>query len=322
MRGGCWFGSAGAEGWGRAVEVFGFAIVCYLFFAGTGAGLCAISATVGLLVPGSCLAHRPSAEHRALLGRPAMAGFALLVLSTLCLMADAERPEAIVHLFTGLRPSLLSLGAWLLAFEIAAGLLAAWYWMGGFRALPVFVVRCLMVACLVGAVAVMLYSALYLAGVRAVPLWHSWWLPPLFVLSALSASLALFCAMAAAGRISQAFGRLCRRLQAIDCASLALEALCAVGFLCAALTADGAGSGQAAVEGAFALVSGRWAFLWWGGFAAIGIGAPLAMEAVALRGRSGDGRALSAALCLCVLIGALSLRFTIVAAGVHPALGF
>ena len=86
-------------------------------------------------------------------------------------------------------------------------------------------------------------------------------------------------------------------------------------------------SASSAASAVHQLLVGEYAAAFWGGFIAVGLVAPLCIEAASLHGDGafcscGSTAQLRAvASCGCVLIGAVLLRYLIVMAGAHPFLG-
>ena len=173
-------------------------------------------------------------------------------------------------------------------------------------------------------IAVTAYSALYLAGIRAVPLWHSWWLVPLFVGSSFAAACAVFAAVLFGARVDERFPRLLRRLKALSLTFLAMEAVSACGFALTALLGPIEGSAAAAVTSVAELLFGPGAFIWWGGFALIGVAGSIFFELAPVRLPCDRRMAYSfgMAACACALLGTFSLRMSVMMAGAHPVMGF
>ncbi|NHM14710.1 NrfD/PsrC family molybdoenzyme membrane anchor subunit [Xiamenia xianingshaonis] len=304
--------------------MFGFAIGCYLFLGGLAGGLGAVASWAALCVPASEVCERIGEGRRRLVGVPLLAASFATFVSMLCLLADAARPEAVGALFASPRANILTVGAWLLvAFGAISGALAL-FWLYGRRVCHNRLLCVAHGAALVLGVAVTVYSAIYLAGIRAVPLWHSWWIVPLFVGSSFAAACVLFAAMAFCTRIDGLFPATVRRAKAFALLFLAVEAASACGFALAALAAPETGSSAAAAASAVELLFGPSAFVWWGGFALIGIAGSVLFELAGNR-RPSDrrmARAFVMAACACALAGMFSLRMSVIMAGAHPALGF
>ncbi|MEC4176810.1 NrfD/PsrC family molybdoenzyme membrane anchor subunit [Adlercreutzia sp. R7] len=304
--------------------MFGFAIGCYLFLGGLAGGLAAVASWAALCVPASEVCDRIGADHRRLVGVPLLAAALLVAASALCLLADTARPEAIGALFASPRANILTVGAWLLvALGVACAALAL-FWLYGRRVRHnKLLCAALGVAFALG-LAVTAYSALYLAGIRAVPLWHSWWLVSLFVGSSLAAACALFVAMAFAARIDGLFPAAMRRAKVFSLVFLAVEAVSACAFALAALSVPDEGSAAAAATSAADLLFGCDSFIWWGGFVAVGVVGSAFFDLVGRRRLLDRRMARSFALtaCACALVGTFSLRISVMMAGAHPVLGF
>lgn len=305
--------------------MFGFAIGCYLFLAGLAGALGAVAGGVALCVPASAVRCAIGDEYRRLIGGPLLAAALLTAVALLCLLADAARPEAVGALLASPRANILTVGTWLLLGFGAVGGAAAVFWLQGRRVRRNRLVWLVHVVVLLLGLAVVGYSALYLAGLRSVPLWHTVWIVPLFVASSLTAACALFAAMAFGARVDAVFPALVRRLKAAALVFLAVEAVSAAAFVIAALMTPPAGSGAAAVTAVLDLLFGPFAFVWWGGFVAVGLGAGALLDILSRGRRAPDrrmGRSLTGAACLCALVGTFSLRISIIMAGAHPVLGF
>ena len=305
--------------------MFGPAVVCYLFLGGLSGGLCVVTAVSGLSVPGCQLRKGPVPEQRRLIAVALVACSGGFVLSSLLLLGDVGNVSAIEHLFLSSNPSYLVLGAWSLAAGIVLSLALAILWRAPSAAWSVSLARGLLVAeCLIGVV-VVLYTGLFLAGMFAVPLWDTAWLVALFAASSASCALAAFAALTNAIGLSAAFAPWLRRIVQADVIAIVAELACSAGFLFAAFRFEAASSAApAACASAFELMAGDLAFAWWGGFFFIGMIVPLVLEVLILRGRRSlppySLQALAPALC--AFAGSLALRYCVVMAGMHPAVGF
>ncbi len=176
----------------------------------------------------------------------------------------------------------------------------------------------------------------------SVPLWHSGWLPVLFVLSSLSCGIALCVAFALLGRTADAFRRTMRLLLCIDGALIVIEgarvgAVAAVGMGRSAAYGALTPTDEAAQASLALLLSGAESLPFWGGLVTFVLIAPLPSmaspfsrwgvmlpprlrlpaepPALPLRPK----RALLASAG-CVLVGGACLRAVVVAAGMLPAI--
>lgn len=306
--------------------VFGDLIAWYLFFGGTAAGTFAVLAVVDLhsafcrvLISGSSASPRGSLPARA---RVAVrrritrigyaASFVLLLAGMLCLLADLGRPDVFYLLFLFPTSSFVSIGAFALSLfgvcsvsvlaESVLTLAPVWEKVSlGAKAVG-----------LVLAVVVMVYTGLLLESVVAVEVWHSAWLPVLFLFSALSCGCGVVLLCVCFCRTSAGASLWVRKLSLADAAFVFLEAIAAAVY---AVSANVAHVGRPFDV----LLTGDQAALFWVGFAGCGILAPLVIEAISLtRRRAGRGN-LGVVLGVLVLAGGLCLRFALVNAGVQTA---
>ena len=305
--------------------MFGLAVICYLFLGGLSGGLCVVTAVSGLSVPACQLREGPAPEQRRLMTVALVACSGAFVLSSLLLLADAGNVSALKHLFLSSNPNYLVLGAWSLAVGIVLSLALAVLWRAPSAMWGVGLVRLLLAVECAGGVVVVLYTGLFLAGMFAVPLWSTAWLVGLFAASAASCSLAAFAALANSLGLSASFEPWLRRIVQIDVLAIVVELVCTAGFLAAAFRFEPAlSAAPAACASALSLLTGDLALAWWGGFVCLGMLVPLVLELLILKGR----RALppyslqALAPALCASVGGLALRYCVVMAGVHPALGF
>lgn len=119
------------------------------------------------------------------------AGLVSILAGVLCLVADLGRPEAFYYLFLYPTNSLVSIGAFALAFLSVCLVVAL---SDALLRLPLAMRRFVSVVKLAGipvALIVMVYTALLLKSVIAVKVWQSPWLSVLFVASALSCGCAV-----------------------------------------------------------------------------------------------------------------------------------
>ena len=332
------------------------ATVCYLFLGGTGAGACVVLAVLSLLVPrgelaavrfdGSGLRRRVAAvpvPYRRLLAPSAAAAVAMLVVGVALLAADLGRADRLGLL---LSPELtyLSVGAYALVACMVLACAFAFAWSGLIRAPGIGLLRVLSAALALAGFVVMAYTGLLLSDMPSVPLWHSAWLPALFVLSSLSCGAAVVLATARFFGAARWFRPTMRTLAACDMVFAALEAIAAVGLMIQAYSSGSGGTlSAAAARVSFdELVAGSLAPAFWGGFVLCGVVLPLAANAVLLRagvqsaaavdGRADSGSPVAAfrvasaadvpagiAVAAAALAGAFALRWCIVAAGMSPA---
>lgn len=298
--------------------MFGAFAVFYLFLGGAGAGAIAACSLIDLLAvkqPFGTSSYGPGPSVRPL-GRIVdygfLAGFVALAVGIVSLLLDLGRIDRALALFLSPTMSVMTLGSYALA---ALGVLGAALVLVRFMYLS-FVKRSVVVALEAIAVAValvvMLYTGLLLQSVGGVAFWASPLVPALFVLSSASSGIALLFAVSFFVECDRACVRVLRVLVCADAAAIVLEAVCAACFVVLA-----GQSGHFGVQESFAILTqGELALVWWLGFAACGLAAPLVVEVVGIRGRV-DLHAALAVSAVLVLIGAFCLRYGMVEAGVH-----
>ena len=322
---------------GRGRAVFGVEIVCYLFLGGTGAGDCFVLTVLGLLVPRNCLSVQqvdgmgdcgrtalsvPRA-YRVLFAPAFACALLALVLGMVFLLVDLGRVDRILLLITQPNPSHIVVGAYALAACVVLAGVLALVWGGVVRRVGPRALTALQVLTLACAAVVMAYTGLLLQSMRAVALWHSPWLPALFVLSSLSCGFALVVGAAQFSEAAGAFASVLSRSALADAGVIVAEALAAVALLATVVHAAQAGGANgttvAAAESVRQLACGVQAPLFWGGFVTLGLAIPLCIEvAGAMLHRLPSVAILG--LAASVLVGGFALRWCIVNAGMHPAL--
>lgn len=305
--------------------LFGFEVVLYLCLGGLGGGLSAVAGAVGLSIPRKFMKGRWLSQYSNFMRSAFTIAAASLVLGSLLLLADSGNFPALPYLFFAPPFGCLSLGAWAVVVDIALCFLTVMLWgaQGADRSLVAS--RTLHGACALSGLAVALYAGIFLASMKAVPLWNTPLLPALFTLSSLSCGLVLFLALVQANDKTIVFLSSVRFLAKMDIAVVVFESFCAVALVLSSVVAPADGSAAAAgAVSALDLTTGEYAWIWWGGFVGLGLVATAAFDVLVIRTNgSTPGRTWSTlGTSFCVLIGAFSLRFCIVAAGLHPALGF
>lgn len=270
----------------------------------------------------------PAKEYRRLFAAGHAASLIALFLGAICLVADLARSDRVALLFISPTPTLITLGTWLLTATMTLTCVLLFLW-GSNVSVRFILVRSLQAIALVAGLGVTLYTGLLLQGITAVPLWSTPWLPTVFVISAVSCGIALIVLASCLTGAALAFDGVLRRLLNVDAVLLALEAIAmallvlvslqgnapanaAQGLVFAATPTD-----EAAIVSAGTLVYGSDAWLFWLGFAVVGLAVPFVLECAS---RSGfhTGMELACAASCCVLIGGFVMRYCIVAAGIQP----
>lgn len=294
--------------------MFGQAIIWYLFLGGLGAGMTVVLCACDLLgarsigrpplARGRRGAAVPAASPflRALFSRGLLVATLALLMGLGCLMADLGRPDRFFYVIVHPTLSVLTFGSYVLAVTllVTAALCAIGFARPrGSRMLAL--VRVLEVVGLVGGVLTMAYTGVLLSQMGVVALWANPLLAPLFVASALSTGLAgaLACLMP----LDEAPRRVVHLLSRADLLVVALEAVLLAAYLGLAVAG---GDGELVMRG---LLAGPQAGLFWGGFVALALVAPLALEMVSAC--TGWTAPLGVAVA-CVLVGGYFLRFCLV----------
>lgn len=237
-------------------------------------------------------------------------GLVSILAGVLCLVADLGRPEAFYYLFLYPTNSLVSIGAFALAFLSVCLVVAL---SDALLRLPLAMRRFVSVVKLAGipvALIVMVYTALLLKSVIAVKVWQSPWLSVLFVASALSCGCAVVMLAACACEDVRAMRLWHHFLIPADVAFIVIESIAAIALLVSAKNIDSA---------AFAsLMDGALSIPFWIGFVACGIVLPFIAEMILLFAGRGALASTAAVLAVLVLVGGLCLRISIVACGVAP----
>lgn len=292
--------------------------MAYLFFGGAGAGACVVLGVLecanigryGALPSGSGVgmmrarssrwARRLRVPHD-LLARGWVLCLLLLGTGSLCLLADAGRPERVVALWLAPRFSVVTVGAWaLLASSASAAFFAVASNGWGARLRPALVLAAAIAAIVAGLVTAV-YTGVLLGSLPSVLAYRTGVLPALFLLSSLSCGAAVVFAASSLVDSRLPFGSALHRLGRADRVIILVEAALLVLFV-----------GQLADEGtkagAAALVAGDGAVLFWVVLVLVGLGAPFILE---WRYPAGDCRVKGLWIACCILLGAAALRVSV-----------
>ena len=291
--------------------------VDYLFFGGAGAGSCVVlgileCANIGRYgaSTGSWLAgkRRPRPVLRLrkrlrvpheLLSRGWTLCLVLLVTGSLCLVADAGRPERVISLWLSPRFTVMTVGAWAL---LASSVLAAFFSFvsnGAGARLPLFVVLAAAIAAVIAGVATAIYTGVLLTLLPSVIAFGTWLVPALFCLSSLSCGVAVAFGTASFVDSRVPFNAALRCLSRVDRAIIVAEMVALALFVASLLT-------DARTEaGGRALLAGDEAIMFWVVLVLAGLVAPFILE---IRYLSGDRRTKGLWIAFCVLLGGAALR--------------
>lgn len=277
---------------------WGFLIAVYLFFGGLSGGAMMLSATAHLL---------GRSEHHATIARAgAIASPIPVLLGTALLVFDLGRPLFFWKLFVAFQPfSPMWLGSWLLAlFSLASIAYAYLHVPSAWRRWEVPGAERWRTWLAIGGLplgfSVAVYTAVLLGVLIARPLWNTPLVALLFVLSALSSAAALLMVLVPHGDDGL--------LSRLDVALIVAEVI-----VLGTLVFYGLVSFTSARQ-AVRVLTGEFAWTFWGGVVLLGLLVPLWLETVALWRRSTHPAALATAASL-VLLGGFLLRYVIVHAG-------
>lgn len=299
---------------------WGMPVILYLFLAGAGAGAVTVSASVELRGGGFGTARHTVAKYGALIGPlPVMLGTFLIVF-------ELGAPFRALNLFKVINLSPMSIGSWLLGAFIVLCTLYAITFLLPERIAPVRVARTVLAwVCLPFGIGVAVYTGVLLGAMPARPFWNSPILAMLFLLSALSAGVALIVlamAVLRSGRgessvDADAHGNSSYLLTTADSVLLAGEL--AIIFLFIMFAHLTIGSTKEAVQ--VILGAGELSGLFWGLVVTVGILLPFAVEIILVGPRLLYGRPFRAVyladllLPVAVLVGGFFLRYVVVVAG-------
>lgn len=295
------------------LHIWGWEIPVYLFLGGLAAGLLVLPAVLEMVrrdvkLPGS-IRHMP------------LVGLVMISLGMVALFLDLEYKLHVYRFYLSLEPaSPMSWGSWILLLVYPAGL-ALWLMLlgeGGRRALlPARIAgpverffrrrqRAILWSSIVAGVALGTYTGLLLGTLGARPLWNTTVLGPLFLVSGLSTAAAFMLLFRPRGDAQE-------QLVKWDMALIVAE-LGFIGLFVLTLATGTRVSQQAAKE----ILGGPWTGVFWSLVVFVGLVVPLGMEFVERK------RHLRPAVMtsILILIGGLSLRWILLAAGQASSYGF
>lgn len=279
-------------------EVFGPSVVLYLFFAGMGAGLQVTAFLCELMLSRS--SEKPR-DEQLLVQKAAALALALILAGSAFLLVDLTIPEKFMLVFRKPTSSVISFGASVIvAFSVlsASLLMLENFFNRELRALGM----ALKAVCALLALVIMAYTGLFLAGMKALPLWTSLLIVPLFFLSSLSSGLASFTLLAALTMRRPQASRMTTIVSHADTLVIILEAFVLFFFL-----ADGFLSGGTGRAATMDLLFGTTSWVFWLLLVGAGIIAPLVVDATCRKPKPLSLFAKS----LTTLTGCLALRYCV-----------
>ena len=340
-------------------SVFGELAISYLFLGGAGAAGGIVLAVLGLCVPrearegflGARLGSGKTVVYQRFFSTAYVVALLFVVLGVLCLVFDLGHPTRALSVLTSPSLSIMNVGAYALvaAVLVDAALCATWMRLVKLRSRSF---TALLVLSAAVNLVVMVYTALLLGTMEAVPFWSNGWVPALFLLSSASCGLALVVGSVQLSGAGRAFGSVLAGLMRVDAVVILVEMTVLVAFtgfctqaylplgsadLWTLICNGGFEDARRLIEGDVLAQTEALSFLLfalgpnspllWGGVLIVGLLLPLVFELamiVAIR-RSPGGTVpfsrsmIMAASSFCVLLGGFLLRWCIVFAGVSPA---
>ena len=215
------------------VPLFSALVILYLFLGGAAAGAFFTTAMWSIVFHRSAKqrGERLQNAFKSLLPKCYLVGVVLLVFSILCLIWDLGTPERALSLFSKPHFTVLTFGAFSLLFLlingfvlVAANLFKLSFISGNLR--KVFEYLCCFFA-----LAVMIYTGVFLATNASVPFWNNWALVVLFLFSSLSCGVSIVLLIDFFIKDQTLLLRAARPLQKAHVTVLLLEALSLAGFL-------------------------------------------------------------------------------------------
>lgn len=290
--------------------MYGILVIAYLFLGGAAGGTFLVMSLWSLFLHG-CYPFRTGRVRqafRALRSAVYTTATVVLVVALACLLWDLDYPHRALLVFALARPTPLTFGACSLAIEFALGVLLTLANLFHLRFLGGRAKRVLEVLCVPASIAVMGYTGFFLYSNIGVPLWHTWTLIGLFLLSATSSGLSVVMLI---DYFAQGQTRLLgavRPLQRCHLACLAAELAFMAAFVASAWHNPQAAPSLATLTSPNVLPTAVVGAL------GLGIVVPFLLESYALLRK--EHRAIPVSDFVC-LIGAFCLRWSVIVCGVH-----
>jgi len=294
-------------------NIWGPLVAWYLFLAGAGAGAY-MMATIASYMGAR---YQPIARIGVFLGAP------LVIAGSLLLIMDLGKPTRFLLAFLNPQSSMISIGIILITVFIILGVthIAVLLLMkkAGLALRVLGTINALF------ALAVACYTGMLLGMANAIPFWNTSILPVLFLMSALSTGIGAIMLTIGLWRWIRPTRTAARQdsivrsvhlLSKVDIPIISVEIL-SLFFLLSIMATT---KSVAAISANY-LISGSYALTFWLGVVIIGLIVPLTIEAFSFgRGkRSGLVRLtdLGVITGLCLLVGGIALRYSILAAGMN-----
>lgn len=210
-------------------------VVAYMFLGGTGAGGLVVVSLLGLaLSKGSSkrgddsLVLNASKPKRSYYAISYFVSLVFLALGGLCLFLDLGNPGNALALFTNPSRSLISIGGLSIALCLACGVVCAFLYESD-KINSLILVRLFEIVCAISGSVVVVYIGFFLGLCFTVALWGYWFVPALFIVSALSCGICLLLLVEFGLECRIGPTRKVRQLLTVDATLLFIELAFAVG---------------------------------------------------------------------------------------------
>jgi formate-dependent nitrite reductase membrane component NrfD len=288
--------------------MFSDSIVWYLFFAGTGSG----AAFAAFVLDSYVRRFKPRLfrQYLPLITWGLVAGIVLVALGAVFLVLDLGRLDRVADLFLHPTLSVVTAGAWGLTLFFLVNSLQVFLRLYCADLIPKalhIAVRWLGALC---SLFVMGYTGILLESLHAVHFWATPLLPVLFVLSSLSAGIALLVVLGFFRRVDGVTLKTLIRLSRVHIPLVACELLVIAAYICLMI-----GRSPSAAESTTSLLQGSYSLLFWLGVIMGGLLLPIALDVFPRHKNGWNSLVVSGVL---LLAGALALRFCILGVGELP----
>lgn len=203
--------------------------ILYLFFGGTGAGMCIVLSCISLYaLPKQARPQRtersfaPTPRYRRFLGMGYCIATVVLILAIACLLFDMRRPNAALILIVKPVFNTVSIGAYSLGANIALGSFLALCWLSAFLP-PSIVVGTASALSIVSALITASYTGQLLSLFATAPFWQTPLIIALFVVSSISCGIAAVSCSSVVFRSQNLFDNLLKKLLAFDRIAIVFE---------------------------------------------------------------------------------------------------
>lgn len=292
----------------------------YLFLGGLSAGAFLTVSILRLARPGC---------YGKVVMRGSWVAVVALAVGLLALISEVEKPFAAVNLIASFSNfgSVMAIGAWLLLVAFVVFVLGAVFSTDKLVAAlgkpfekaqekAGKVLACIGVPV---SIAVAVYTGILLGAAPAIPLWGTWLLPVLFTVSAFDTGVAAVAIAVALEKGDEAH-KLQVLLEKLTVVLVVLEMVVLAAFV---LTMQGGSADEARSIGV--LTGGALAPQFWLLVVAVGLAVPLlaALTQIVAASKGKEDQSIAAVAPLagaaCALVGGFTLRFVVLAAGLHAA---